>query len=339
MSVNHTYRIGGDLRTDLQINISGLDNNSRDVEQLSANLYASCSKTGQSKFTCELTIDQLAGLHAYLERYQMIKDRSLTESGEFIQIKKGQEEIVEILRRADAEQMLNALKTIVQNTLTSKDLNIILGRKDAIEEFENRLKDPNKHDEPDWQSFLEHNDWIFGYGLRYRYLSILQRESRVSNTDLDGSNGVISDFLISDNRFTKLVELKRPSTPLFKGRQNRSDSWRLSSELTDAVSQILSQKANWEIKSQTPQYTELGERIIESTHDVDCILIVGTSLEFAGDDREQCMKRKTIELFRRNLRNIDIVFYDELLERARFIVEGSNKSINLTGNKRVLKIC
>lgn len=32
------------------------------------------------------------------------------------------------------------------------------------------------------------------------------------------------------------------------------------------------------------------------------------------------MKRKTLELFRRDSRNVEIITYDELLERASFIV-------------------
>jgi len=146
---------------------------------------------------------------------------------------------------------------------------------------------------------------------------------------LDGGNSIITDFLMSDNRFTKLVELKKPNTPLFKSAKNRSESWQLSTELTDAVSQILSQKASWELKAQTPCFDSNGVRIKEVSCDVDCILLIGTSSQFAGDNKESEIKRRTIELYRRNMRNIEILFYDELLERARFIVKGSNKSFNM----------
>jgi hypothetical protein len=94
----------------------------------------------------------------------------------------------------------------------------------------------------------------------------------------------------------------------------------LSNELTYAISQILAQKANWEIEGVSDNYTSKGERITEGAYDVNCILIIGDSHQFAGEDRQSVTKKKTVELYRRNLKNIEIVLFDELFERARFIV-------------------
>ncbi len=330
MSVKHSYLIAGDEAAELRVNISGLNESDRSTEELSAHIYATCANTGISKFTCTLSIDQLAGLHYFLSQYEMIKDRAKNTSGEFVQIKKGQEELIALLESADHSAILPALRTIVQDKLTNEDINTILGRKDALDIYSDMLTAQSPHTELEWQKFLEENDWIFGYGLRYKYLSILQRECHVSGTDLDGKNSVISDFLLSDNRYTKIIELKRPDTPLFKQNKNRSESWHLSTELTDAVSQILCQKASWEYESKSTSYDSSGERISETTCDVDCILLIGTSHQFKGEGKDAAIKAKTIELYRRNMRNIEILFYDELFERAQFIVEGSNHAINLT---------
>lgn len=329
MSLNHSYIISGDEKVELRVNIAGLNETDRSIGELTAHIYATCPTTGHSKFTCTLTIEQLVGLHAFLGQYDMIKDRSLKRSGEFVQVQKGQEELIALISRSDHSAIIPVLRTIVQDCLTDDDLNTILGRKDAIEKFDQMLRVSNEFSEHEWQAFLERNEWIFGYGLRYKYLSILQRECHVSATDLDGKNSVISDFLLSDNRFTKLVELKRPDTPLFRTLKNRSESWQLSSDLTDAVSQILCQKASWEHKSYSECHTEDGERITEATCDIDCILLIGTSKQFQGDTKESKIKKRTIELYRRNMRNIEILFFDELLERARFIVKGESKSVHI----------
>lgn len=322
MSINHNYLIATDEVAELRVNISGLNEAERLTDDISAHIYATCTSTGKSKFTCNLTIDELARFYSFLSQYEMIKDRSKLTSGEFIQIKKGQEELVALLESADHSAIVPALRTIIQDKLSQEDINIILGRRDSLDVFSQMLNSNNQHSEPEWQKFLEKNEWIFGYGLRYKYLSILQRECHVSGTDLDGKNSVIADFLLSDNRFTKLVELKRPDTPLFKGSQNRSESWQLSSELTDAVSQILCQKANWEFESKTKCYNDKGDLITENTCDVDCILLIGSSSQFKGNNKESIIKANTIELYRRNMRNIEIIFFDELLERAKFIVKG-----------------
>jgi hypothetical protein len=49
-------------------------------------------------------------------------------------------------------------------------------------------------------------------------------------------------------------------------------------------------------------------------------LIVGSSEHFEGDDREKEMKLQTFELFRRDSRNVEILTYSELYDRADFIV-------------------
>ncbi|HHH0502224.1 TPA: Shedu anti-phage system protein SduA domain-containing protein, partial [Yersinia enterocolitica] len=236
-----------------------------------------------------------------------------------------------VLEHSDNTSLVLALQHIVSNRLTNTDINTILGRKDALDEYEQMYENANDYNEIDWQRFFERNEWIFGYGLNYKYLKILQREAHISHTDLNGSNDVITDFLLSDSRFTKIVELKTPTTNLFVNRQNRADSWRLSSELTDAVSQILAQKANWEIESQRSNYTSDGDLIREETHDAECILVIGSISSISGSDREKLIKRKTLELYRRNLKSINILFYDELLERARFIVRSAEIIENAIG--------
>lgn len=224
------------------------------------------------------------------------------------------------LKDTEREALLETLKN---NVLTKSDLDILSGRKDGLEEFKENLKDLSKPDELQWQDFYKRNSWIFGYGLDYKFLSILQKEASLSSVDLDGKNEVKSDFLLADNNFTVIVELKRPDTPLFEKDKNRSESWRLSKDLTYAVSQILTQKAEWEIKSQTRQFNEQGDPINQSTIDPKTILIIGNTGQFSGDTKEDVIKKKTFELYRRNSRNIEIVTYDELLARAKFIVSDS----------------
>ena len=117
-----------------------------------------------------------------------------------------------------------------------------------------------------------------------------------------------------------MVELEKPNTPIFDKTKNRSGSWRLSKDLIFAVSQILEQKAAWQIKSQTNQYNKNRQIIKQKTIDPKVILIFGHTEQFMGDDLDNEIKSRTFELFRRNQRNFDIITYDELFERANFIV-------------------
>ena len=56
--------------------------------------------------------------------------------------------------------------------------------------------------------FFNKNPWIFGYGLGYRFMGILQKEFSASGTEADGTGQVSGDFLIGDKKFTTFVELK-----------------------------------------------------------------------------------------------------------------------------------
>ncbi len=174
-----------------------------------------------------------------------------------------------------------------------------------------------------WQYFFEKNQWIFGYGLDYRYQEILQREVHLSGTDLSGAQAVIGDYLLGDKFFTTFVELKKPSTPLFAKSGNRSNSWRLSNDLIESVSQILEHKASGLIRLNAGEYVD-KETLQQKAYDSKVILIIGNWEELikTSSTQEREIKKKTFELFRRDSRNIEILTFDELYERACFIVEG-----------------
>jgi hypothetical protein len=179
----------------------------------------------------------------------------------------------------------------------------------------------NSKEEAVWQYFFKQNEWIFGYGLDYRFQNILQNEFATSSSEANGSNVSYTDYLIGDKRFTTFVELKKPNTPLFGNNRNRANCWKLSNELFDAVSQILEHKASGQIKLESEQHDENGNVITQKAYDSKVILIIGNWSEIKEDsDLVQKMKKKTFELFRRDSRNIDILTYDELYERAKYIV-------------------
>lgn len=57
------------------------------------------------------------------------------------------------------------------------------------------------------------------------------------------------------------------------------------------------------------------------------ILIVGSWDQVKDDvDLVKQTKIKTFELFRRDSRNVEIITFDELFERAKFIVESKESS-------------
>ncbi len=237
--------------------------------------------------------------------------------------KQGGGEIIETL----INEGIISSKDIVNTSFRKRGLQIfknLIDNSDYWKTYASENNLSNSKEEKVWQFFFERNEWIFGYGLDYRYLSILQREPHISEIELDGSNTVISDYLLGDKLFTTFVEIKKPSTPMFGKAKNRSNSWTLSEDLIYSVSQILEQKASGLIKLDKQQFTSNGDIIQQKTYDSKVVLIIGhwKELNDVTNELEKEIKKKTFELFRRDSRNIEIITYDELYERAKFIIGG-----------------
>ncbi len=232
----------------------------------------------------------------------------------------GSEIVVDLLREG-----LVTNQDIVNTGYRRQELNKFYNMlyEDGIDDYKKEIGKENTKDEIAWQEFFKNNQWIFGYGLDYRFNGILQKEFHSSDTNAGGKDGVISDYLLGDKKFTTFVELKLPYTELFSKDKYRSNVWKLSSKLLSAYSQILEQKASGQLKIETTKelmddsYKEIKQR----SYDSKTILIIGSWKEIENEELGiRRIKEKTFELFRRDSRNIDILTYDELYERANFIV-------------------
>jgi hypothetical protein len=228
--------------------------------------------------------------------------------------------IIERVRGMNEAQRKDFLRAI-QNTLTDEEVNILLGRKQGLEEYERELA-ACEWSEADWQNFFERQQWVFGYGLDYRVMRQFGREMTVGAGGTDNQNKPVIDFLMTFTDYTVLVEIKKPDTRIFRERRGgRAGTWEFSPEFMGAVSQIIEQKAEWLAFSQSgDHYDKAGaEKLTARTRNARSILVIGSTQEFAGNSRDATIMRDTFELFRQESRSIDIITYDELLERARFI--------------------
>lgn len=187
----------------------------------------------------------------------------------------------------------------------------------ALQRFEALLEDEAAA-ESDWQEFFEQNTWIFGYGLRYQILRIIQPQPNYGGTNFTGTGGQRGDFLTvteADARFTCLVEIKKPTTDLLQRTPYRNGVWGTSAELSGAVSQVQVNCAEWEIVgARTDQNRDALENIY--TVSPKGIVVIGKTSQL--DNRD---KKNSFERFRREIRSPEIITFDELYERAKFIVD------------------
>lgn len=200
-------------------------------------------------------------------------------------------------------------------------------RADALAEFKKNINQDLGEDY--WQNFFNNNQWIFGYGLNYHFLSTLSEQPHYGGTDFSGRGDQKGDFLLNteaETRFTVLVEIKKPSTSLFaryvKGTQKgqfiryRNGAYLLNSELIGGVSQIQINCKTWVRNCMSIENQEKLSRDNIYTVCPRGILVIGNTRGFVND-RERI---ETFQSYRNNISNPEILTFDELYERAKYIV-------------------
>ena len=232
-------------------------------------------------------------------------------------------EIVNAIRERGVPSLRSIITQLSETpglALSNDDINQLLKRREKLAEFQIALA--NRADEKWWQSFFEENKWIFGYGLNYQILRHEQSQPHFGGTTVSGRGGKKGDYLTStggDARFTVLVEIKTPTATLLQGSDEiRSGAWSLSKQLTDSLSQIQASVAEWGDRgSRQPDNLDRFEAAGIYTIQPKGIVVIGSLSEV----KSVRSKRETFQRFRSSIHGIDLLTFDELYSRAKFIVE------------------
>ncbi len=229
---------------------------------------------------------------------------------------------------------------IAQQENITRDLNAVAYRRKQLQRFDALLHDAGYfasereqlkcRPEDVWQRFFQANTWIFGYGLSYQFLSQLdgrKLEQIVRGRDLTAA-GKRSDAIMKTRGIVSslcFVEIKRHDTPLLGSDQYRSDVWQPSAELVGGVSQVqVSVHAAIEtLGNHLIPRDDTGDPTGEILFNIEprSCLVVGSLEQFQTDQGINVPKYRSFELFRRHTWRPEVLTFDELLERARYIVD------------------
>lgn len=242
----------------------------------------------------------------------------------FSVVARDEAELVADIRKRDPESIKSIVRGLAKSdgvVLSQADINQMLDRKGKLKEFEVALQE-HRNDEPWWQRFFNENKWIFGYGLNYQVLGIEEDQPHYGGTRVDGKGARRGDYLTKtkgDIGFIVLVEIKTPGARLLTGSEEiRSGSWSLSKDLTDALSQLQGNAETWELEgSELPENRDRFESEGVYTIRPRGILVIGRLEEVEGVRS----MRATFQRFRSSIHGYDVLTFDEVLARARFIVE------------------
>ena len=164
-------------------------------------------------------------------------------------------------------------------------------------------------DEQFWQTTIAQRSYVLSQAFSAPVVFVGER-AYVGGTNVDREDSKFVDFLFSSetSKDALLIELKTPAKKLL-GSWYRTGVYRPSAELSGAIVQVLDYRR------------QLG-------HDLDsinrnsrqdlrffnprCLLIVGNG----GAELDEEKKRKSFEVFRSGLRDVEILTFDEMFRKV-----------------------
>lgn len=280
---------------------------------------------------------------AFQKTYKVIDDRAYVvefdskEKAEKIKV------LSELLEKSDfsESQIEEILKENRAKTL--EGFKRLLKENGIIEKYREKYKNEVKGagEEAVWHHFLKKHHWLLGLNAESRFIRDLEPEANVGITDTTAKGSPNAD-LIGMHDYTNLIEVKTPKTKIFSDTKKataRSNTWSFTSDFIDGISQCLGQKFAWD-KSHKSKDLVKGKEVVDQdlirTVDPKVVFLIGRRSEFpeTSRDADVLTKRDTFERFRRNSRNVEILTFDELYERAYFLVH--NRRIDIATLEEIL---
>ena len=229
----------------------------------------------------------------------------------FTAIAQGQEE----LSKEDQSAVIGALTNHVADIAAAQpeklaklhgDIELVTLER-LIHQYETMLGE--KLLEGRWQAFFNENPFILNMAFGYPVIKVRDQAS-IGGRKLSGDGEKITDFLVKNSltNNTALFEIKTPQTPMLNKTPFREGVYTPSSDLSGSINQALDQK--YQFQRQVAQIKDNSRLYDIESYAVHCCLVIGRTPD--GEDQ-----KKSFELFRRNSKDVEIVTFDELLEKLR----------------------
>lgn len=206
-------------------------------------------------------------------------------------------------------------------TLSMSDLDTINGNI-TLQNLKNIRNDMQSHMDDGgeteyWHPFLRKYNWILSQIFVAPYI-LFQDEFYVGGKRFDRKGGTYPDFGVKNIKTGNcaIIEIKDAKQPLITG--YRQNEYRISNELAGAISQILKQK-----DTLYKQYWNIAcdeeHKLTFNADNIKSVLIIGKI-------PQSVVEQATFESFRNELKGVEIITFDELLEKIELqikIIEGT----------------
>ena len=222
------------------------------------------------------------------------------------------------------EEQIQHLHQIIQDTpnilslLEQSDIDI-LSVTLRVKELKNTKtlieKNLGNNDEGFWQSIFSEHTWVISQIFSMPYL-FFREQPYVGGKGIDNSSGKFPDYLYRSKLTNNIavVEIKTPTTKLISSSEYRSGVYAVHNELSGAVGQLLSQRDTlYKNYTNTIYYSDDKFNALNFS----CILIVG-NVSTLVENQSKCA---SFELYRNELRNVQIIGFDELLAKIDIMIQ------------------
>lgn len=217
-----------------------------------------------------------------------------------------------ITNAAKLKDVIDVLEGLDFNDLQKLNIAIELSSlKNALVVWQ---ENKDNDDEEFWQRVFSQNSFIFAQLFSFPVI-LIEDKAYIGGKNISNKGGNVIDFLYANDltRNAALIEIKTPKTKLL-GSQYRGDIYNISVELSGSVVQIANYK-----KSLLQNFNSL------TSHEGDefnvfnpkSIIVIGS----IGDELIEQRKKKSFELFRAGLSDVQIITYDELFGKVEFLIK------------------
>ena len=212
-----------------------------------------------------------------------------------------QQEVIVVINRNMKSISESRPETLVR---LQNDIELV-NLENLIDRF--RIMLGNRHVESVWQKFFDENPFILSLAFGYPIIKLGQQAS-IGGRKLSGKGEKVTDFLVKNSMTnnTAVVEIKTPNAKLLKKNQFRGGVFAPSEILSGSTIQALDQK--YQFEREISGFKDRSRVSDIESYSVQCCLVIGTMPETEDE-------QKSFELFRGNLKDVEIVTFNELLEK------------------------
>lgn len=216
-----------------------------------------------------------------------------------------------VVKMENTEQVINKLAKLEINSL--QRLNSLIGLSNLKKNLENWNENRLNSNEEYWQTLFLNNSFLLSQIFPFPIV-VVKDKAYVGGKTFENVGGNFVDFLCKNSlsQNAVLIEIKTPTIKLL-GSKYRS-IYNVSQELSGSLIQLTNYRylLNKNFINLKSEY----ENNLSGFHP-QCVIIAGNISEELQSEKQ----KKSFELFRQNLKDVQILSYDELFKKVESLVD------------------